>query len=138
MKLKSLTNIYLMLKRTWDNKAQLVTAPLRYGGGSANTNSSAINKHCAFRQVSASNPPQRKAANRQGQLVGVPEFRCAHFQKRQNYFSAGFQRHDFFQNSLRKKIRQNFIFKSLTVIPCKLFPACDVSTVNSDLRGAKF
>ena len=41
-----------------------LTAPLRYGGGSANINSSAINKRCAFRQVSTSNPPQRKAANR--------------------------------------------------------------------------
>jgi len=27
-------------------------------------NSSVINKHGAFRQVSASNPPQRKATNR--------------------------------------------------------------------------
>jgi len=45
-------------------KGQQVTAPLHYGGGSANINSCAINKQCAFRQVSASNPPQRKAANR--------------------------------------------------------------------------
>ena len=44
-------------------KLQL-TAPLLYGGGSANRNSSAINKQCALRQVSASNPPQRKAAKR--------------------------------------------------------------------------
>lgn len=43
---------------------QQLTAPLRYGGGSGNINSSAINKQCAFRQVSASNPPQRKAAKR--------------------------------------------------------------------------
>jgi len=49
---------------TTDRKALVVTAPLRYGGGSANMNSSAFNKHCAFRQVSAPNPPQRKAANR--------------------------------------------------------------------------
>lgn len=42
----------------------VLTAPLRYGGGSANINSCAINKQCAFRQVSASNPPQRKAAKR--------------------------------------------------------------------------
>lgn len=41
-----------------------ITAPLRYGGGSANINSCAINQQCAFRQVSASNPPQRKAAKR--------------------------------------------------------------------------
>ncbi len=41
-----------------------ITAPLRYGGESAYMNSNAINKQCAFRQVSASNPPQRKAANR--------------------------------------------------------------------------
>ena len=48
-----------------DRKKQRgITAPLRYGGGSANMNSSAINKQCAFRQVSASNPPQRKAAKR--------------------------------------------------------------------------
>ena len=33
-------------------------------GESENMNISAINKQCAFRQVSASNPPQRKAANR--------------------------------------------------------------------------
>ena len=45
-------------------KKLLLTAPLRYGGGSANINSSAINKQCAFRQVSTSNTPQRKAANR--------------------------------------------------------------------------
>ena len=50
-------------------KSQPHTAPLRYGGGSANSNSSAINKKCAFRQVSASNPPQRKAAKRCRQLI---------------------------------------------------------------------
>jgi hypothetical protein len=43
---------------------QLLTAPLHDGGGSENINSCTFNKHCAFRQVSASNPPQRKAANR--------------------------------------------------------------------------
>jgi len=32
--------------------------------GSANINSCAFNKHCAGRQFSASNPPQRKAAKR--------------------------------------------------------------------------
>lgn len=50
-------------------KKLVLTAPLRYGEVSANMNSSAINKQCAYRQVSASNPPQRKAANRyqQGQ-----------------------------------------------------------------------
>ena len=56
-----------MLQRpdqTRRTKALVVTAPLRYGGGSANIKSSAINKQCAFRQVSASNPPQRKAAKR--------------------------------------------------------------------------
>lgn len=41
-----------------------LTAPLHYGGGSANINSNAINKQRTFRQVSASNPPQRKAAKR--------------------------------------------------------------------------
>jgi hypothetical protein len=45
-------------------EGQQVTAPLRYGGQSANMNISAINKHCSLRQVTASNPPQRKAANR--------------------------------------------------------------------------
>ena len=45
-------------------KALAITAPLRYGGERANRNISAINKQCAFRQVSASNPPQRKAAKR--------------------------------------------------------------------------
>lgn len=45
-------------------EGQPVTAVLRYGGGSGYINSCAINKHGAFRQVSASNPPQRKAANR--------------------------------------------------------------------------
>ena len=47
-----------------DDKALAITAPLRYGGGSWNMNSSAINKQSAFRQISASNPPQRKAAKR--------------------------------------------------------------------------
>lgn len=42
----------------------MVTAALHYGGGSGNINSRAINKHCAFGEVSASNPPQRKAAKR--------------------------------------------------------------------------
>ena len=58
-------------KRSIDNglqgrwtEGQLITAVLRNGGRSANMNSSAINRQCAFRQVSASNPPQRKAANR--------------------------------------------------------------------------
>jgi hypothetical protein len=45
-------------------EGQPVTAVLRYGGRSANINSSAFNKLCAGRQVSASNPPQRKAAKR--------------------------------------------------------------------------
>lgn len=49
---------------TAQTEGQPVTAPLRYGGGSANINSCAINKQCAYRQVSESNPPQRKAANR--------------------------------------------------------------------------
>ena len=46
-------------------EGQPLTAPLRYGGGSGNINSCAFNKHCAGRQFSASNPPQRKGANRQ-------------------------------------------------------------------------
>lgn len=45
-------------------EGQPVTAVLRYGGHSANINSSAFNKLCAGRQVSASNPPQRKSAKR--------------------------------------------------------------------------
>ena len=48
-------------------KPLAITAPLRYGGGSANINSCAINKQGVFRQISASNPPQRKAANRYAQ-----------------------------------------------------------------------
>ena len=50
-----------------DEKALAITSPLRYGGGSGNINSGAINKQCEFRQVSASNLPQRKAANRSNQ-----------------------------------------------------------------------
>ena len=53
----------LMDSITWTEK-RLITAPLRYGGGSGNINSSAFNKHCAGRQLSSSNPPQRKAAER--------------------------------------------------------------------------
>ena len=49
---------------TSDKKALAITAPLRYGGGSANINSCAINKHCAGRQFSVPKPPQRKAAKR--------------------------------------------------------------------------
>lgn len=45
-------------------EGQPLTAPLRYGGGSADINSCAFNKHGAGRQFSASNPPQRKAAKR--------------------------------------------------------------------------
>lgn len=48
----------------WTKKHEPLTAPLRYGGGSANMSISAINKQYVFRRVSASNPPQRKAANR--------------------------------------------------------------------------
>lgn len=47
-------------------EGQPVTAALRYGGGSANINSCAFNKHCAGRQFNVPNPPQRKAANRCG------------------------------------------------------------------------
>ena len=55
------------MKTVW--RQRVITAPLRYGGRSANMNSSAINKHSAFRQVSASNPPQRKAAKRYHSLT---------------------------------------------------------------------
>jgi hypothetical protein len=48
-----------------DKETLLPTAALRYGGRSANMNSSAINKHSAFRQVCASNPPHRKVAKHQ-------------------------------------------------------------------------
>ena len=61
----SLRLICLELKE--EQQAEPLTAPLRYGGRSANMNSSAINKHSSFRQVSASNSPQRKAANSYGQ-----------------------------------------------------------------------
>ena len=43
---------------------QSLTAPLRYGGRSANMNSSAINKHRGYRQAGASNPPLRQLAKR--------------------------------------------------------------------------
>ena len=46
------------------NNNEPLTAPLRYGGERGNINSCAFNKHCAGRQFSASNPPQRKAAKR--------------------------------------------------------------------------
>ena len=38
----------------------MATAPLHYGRRSANINISTINIKCAFRKVSASNPPHRK------------------------------------------------------------------------------
>jgi hypothetical protein len=41
-----------------------ITAPKINGGGSAIINSCAFNKHGAFRQFSASNPPLLLAANR--------------------------------------------------------------------------
>lgn len=47
---------------------QLVTAPKKNGGGSANINSCAINKHFAYSQFSASNPPLLLAAKRYGQV----------------------------------------------------------------------
>ena len=60
-----------IMKRSTDNglqgrwtEGQLITAVLRYGGGSANINSSAFNKICAGRQFSVSNPPLRQAAKR--------------------------------------------------------------------------
>lgn len=60
-----LTNKYASCPPTQtDRKALAITAPLRYGGESGNLNGCAFNKQSAFRQVSGSNPPQRKAANR--------------------------------------------------------------------------
>jgi hypothetical protein len=50
------------------NNNEPLTAPLRYGGERGNINSCAFNKHCAGRQFSASNPPQRKAAKRYRQV----------------------------------------------------------------------
>ena len=47
-----------------ENKKRPITAVLRYGGRSANINSSAFNKLCAGRQFSVPNPPQRQAAKR--------------------------------------------------------------------------
>jgi hypothetical protein len=52
------------IENTETKNNEPLTAPLRYGGGSANINNSAFNKHCAGRQFSVSNPPQRKSANR--------------------------------------------------------------------------
>ena len=40
--------------------AQHITTPLRYGGGSGNTNSCTFNKLCVDRHFSVSNPPQIK------------------------------------------------------------------------------
>jgi hypothetical protein len=45
-----------------------LTAPKKNGGGSANINSCAFNKHCAGSQFSASNPPLLLAAKRYGQV----------------------------------------------------------------------
>ena len=45
-------------------EGQQVTAPKKNGGGSGYINSCAINKHGAFRQVCASNPPLLLAAKR--------------------------------------------------------------------------
>jgi hypothetical protein len=45
-------------------KPLAITAPLRYGGESVNRNISTLNKECAFKQASASNPLQRQAAKR--------------------------------------------------------------------------
>ena len=55
-----------------DRKALVVTAPLRYGGRSANMNSSAINKHCAFRQVSASKSATTQSCKPLAVMVGRP------------------------------------------------------------------
>jgi hypothetical protein len=52
------------LKKTRRNKKRPITAPKKNGGGSANINSCAINKHCAYRQFSVPNPPLLLAANR--------------------------------------------------------------------------
>jgi hypothetical protein len=41
-----------------------LTAPKKNGGGSANINSCATNKHCAYRQFSVPKPPLLLAANR--------------------------------------------------------------------------
>ena len=60
--LPKITNKYACT--TTDRKALAITAALHYGGRSEYMNSSAINKHCALRQVSASKPPQRKPAKR--------------------------------------------------------------------------
>ena len=46
------------------NKKLPLTAPKKNGGGSANINSCATNKHFASRQFSVSNPPLLLAANR--------------------------------------------------------------------------
>jgi len=49
---------------TRQTEGQQVTAPKKNGGGSANINSCTFNKHGAFRQFCASNPPLLLAANR--------------------------------------------------------------------------
>jgi len=45
-------------------KLLALTAPKKNGGGSANINSWAFNKHCAYRQFSVPKPPLLLAAKR--------------------------------------------------------------------------
>ncbi len=55
------------------HKKMSITAPLHYGGESANIYNCAMNEQYAFNQVSAFNQPQRKASNRYQQLKLIKE-----------------------------------------------------------------
>jgi hypothetical protein len=61
-----MTDKYNMTERAdhWWTISLAITAPKKNGGGSANINSCAINKHGGYRQFSASNPPLLLAAKR--------------------------------------------------------------------------
>ena len=48
----------------------VITVPYHYVGKSGFMNSSAFNKQRSFRQISASNPPLRKAAKRYASALG--------------------------------------------------------------------
>lgn len=59
-----LANKYACSTAPKDNKALAITANWLNGGGSGYINNYALNLHCAYRQVSATNPPLRQLAKR--------------------------------------------------------------------------
>ena len=62
-----LTNKYACPNPRTDNKALVVTAPKKNGGGSANTNIVQLIKFGGYRQFSVPKPPLLLAANRYSQ-----------------------------------------------------------------------